>query len=655
MGGTWSHISAVDLRGTTPQTASGGASGVATSFADNVFTVFDEADITKVLALDVGTNITTGTTRTVTLPDVDGTMITSGNLTDIDNAAANLINSRATVTPVATDMLLLWDATDSALKKADANDLLSGGHTITDDDVAETDRTNLNFVGPVLTVTDDAGNDATDVDIDQTQITSVGALDAGSITSNFGNIDVGASSIAAGSMDLSEGNILNVGTIEADVLNPDGSLLQVGTGTNDILVLGAADSGNMSFGTGGAFTITANSSISFSSSTANITLNPSVNVDFSDKNIINVGSISLDSITGDANAIAIGDGGDTITLNPTTEVDFSDKNITNVGDIALDSISSDAGSTTAITTEPLSITQGTTDAIPGLIITGNDADVDAMQIISSQTTADALDITADSQTTGRGIFMSIDALTSGIAYEISCGSTALTTPTLFKLQMGSNLAPAGNIQPKLFDVAASFNFLSDVASFTYGPGAAFNLTRTMVVAGFVNTMTVSQPIMRVENNPTVATGTVNFTGAVLELDQDSDSTAATLYIDENRNSTDAAILVDSSAAAQTFIVCSQGDTAIGPTAPAARLHVDQDSTSGAKPVITLDQADVDEDYFKFIGTSDTNVDRALVDAADFTTPGSIIGWLKINVQDDQGTNPITDGDYYIPFYDAPSA
>ncbi len=93
----------------------------------------------------------------------------------------------------------------------------------------------------------------------------------------------------------------------------------------------------------------------------------------------------------------------------------------------------------------------------------------------------------------------------------------------------------------------------------------------------------------------------------------------------------------------------------GTRAMSGPLDVDQASTSGAVPVITVDQADVDEDFFKFIGTSDTNVDRALVDAADFTTPGAIKGWLKINVQDDQGTNPIVDGDYYIPFYAAPTA
>ena len=98
-----------------------------------------------------------------------------------------------------------------------------------------------------------------------------------------------------------------------------------------------------------------------------------------------------------------------------------------------------------------------------------------------------------------------------------------------------------------------------------------------------------------------------------------------------------------------------GNVGIKTASPTAQLHVDQSSTTGAQPVLLLDQADVNEDYFKFIGTSDTSADRALVDAANFTTPGAIVGWLKINVQDDQGTAPIPDGDYYISFSAAPTA
>ena len=103
-----------------------------------------------------------------------------------------------------------------------------------------------------------------------------------------------------------------------------------------------------------------------------------------------------------------------------------------------------------------------------------------------------------------------------------------------------------------------------------------------------------------------------------------------------------------------FIDASQ-NVGIGITVPAAKAHIDQASTTAATPVLLLDQADVDEDYIKIIGISDTSADRALVDAVDFSTIGALKGFLKINVQDDQATNPIVDGDYYIPFYAVPTA
>lgn len=107
--------------------------------------------------------------------------------------------------------------------------------------------------------------------------------------------------------------------------------------------------------------------------------------------------------------------------------------------------------------------------------------------------------------------------------------------------------------------------------------------------------------------------------------------------------------------AEQMRIIQTGEVGIGATVPLGQLHVDQKSTSGARPVIVLDQADVDEDFFKFIGTSDTSADRALVDAVNFSTIGALKGHLKINIQDDQGTDPITDGDYYIPFYAVPTA
>ena len=70
-------------------------------------------------------------------------------------------------------------------------------------------------------------------------LTSVGALNSGSITSGFGAIDVGSSAISAGSFDASDGNITNVGTINLDAIEADGTAITIGTGTSgDTVTIG---------------------------------------------------------------------------------------------------------------------------------------------------------------------------------------------------------------------------------------------------------------------------------------------------------------------------------------------------------------------------------------------------------------------------------
>ncbi len=76
--GTWIVASTVDLRGTSASSASGGASTPEVEFADNVFRVFDNTDNTKVLAFDVGTLVSTGTTRTLQIPDESGVIAIAG-------------------------------------------------------------------------------------------------------------------------------------------------------------------------------------------------------------------------------------------------------------------------------------------------------------------------------------------------------------------------------------------------------------------------------------------------------------------------------------------------------------------------------------------------------------------------------------------------
>ena len=85
-----------------------------------------------------------------------------------------------------------------------------------------------------------------------------------------------------------------------------------------------------------------------------------------------------------------------------------------------------------------------------------------------------------------------------------------------------------------------------------------------------------------------------------------------------------------------------------------RLHVDQEATDGAKPVLHLDQADVDEDLISIVGTSVTTVaDATLVEEAEVASAGALTGWMKVKVVDTRAAG-IADGDYYIQLYAAPT-
>ena len=92
----------------------------------------------------------------------------------------------------------------------------------------------------------------------------------------------------------------------------------------------------------------------------------------------------------------------------------------------------------------------------------------------------------------------------------------------------------------------------------------------------------------------------------------------------------------------------QGNVGIGITAPLAKLHIDQATSDAAKPVITLDQADVSEEFIRFIGTSANGIlTQSIVENADVST-STLQGWLKVYVQDDG--NQLADSSYFIPIY-----
>lgn len=80
-GGDWTLVDALDLRGSIPSNVAGSGIGVnITAFSDDDFEVFAVGDITKKLVFDVS-GVTTGNTRTLTVPDTSSTIMTSDAFT----------------------------------------------------------------------------------------------------------------------------------------------------------------------------------------------------------------------------------------------------------------------------------------------------------------------------------------------------------------------------------------------------------------------------------------------------------------------------------------------------------------------------------------------------------------------------------------------
>ena len=92
---------------------------------------------------------------------------------------------------------------------------------------------------------------------------------------------------------------------------------------------------------------------------------------------------------------------------------------------------------------------------------------------------------------------------------------------------------------------------------------------------------------------------------------------------------------------------SAGRFGVNATAPSGMADIVQSSTTGAIPVIEVTQADVSEEFIRFIGTSANAVlTQSIVEAADVAT-FTTVGYLQIYVQDDG--NQVADGRYYVAF------
>lgn len=210
-----------------------------------------------------GTAVIADSAGTATLSNIDA--IDATTETTFEAAIDSLVN----LTVVGTIATGTWEGTTIAVDQGGTGDTsYTNGQILVGNTTGNT-LAKQTFGGDISSM-DNAGSvtfAASNTNLTTlSNVTTVGALGSGSITTGFGNIDNGASSLAGGSLDVSDGNITNVADIALDSLTADGT------------------------------TITANSGVSMA-----------------ENNISNVGNIALDSLSAD---------GSTITAN--SNVDMAD-------------------------------------------------------------------------------------------------------------------------------------------------------------------------------------------------------------------------------------------------------------------------------------------------------------------------------------------
>lgn len=87
---------------------------------------------------------------------------------------------------------------------------------------------------------------------------------------------------------------------------------------------------------------------------------------------------------------------------------------------------------------------------------------------------------------------------------------------------------------------------------------------------------------------------------------------------------------------------------VGISSPTAKIHANQDSSTGAIPPLHLEQDDISEEAIRVTGTAAADVLTQTIVASAAVTTATVAGYIRLNIQDEG--NQVTDSYYYLPFY-----
>ena len=235
-GSITSGFNSIDI-GSSNLTATGTVSLGATSFNDN--------NVTNVgsIALDTitndGTDITLDSSGDIILDAAGNNVTIKSGGTSILDVANNSSDVELTVSVADKNFKIKGTDSSSAITALDIDMAAAGAATFNDKIIA----TELDISGDVdidgtleadaITINGTAIGSIYGVVAGSSSIVTVGDVNAGTITSGFGNIDIGSSNLTAtgtislGATSFNDNNLTNVGNIALDSITADGSAITI--------------------------------------------------------------------------------------------------------------------------------------------------------------------------------------------------------------------------------------------------------------------------------------------------------------------------------------------------------------------------------------------------------------------------------------------
>lgn len=377
----------------------------------------------------------------------------------------------------------------------------------------------------------------------------------------------------------------------------------------------------------------------------------------SSKGLVSVSDLTS-WIAGTTNRVTVSDDGDgTVTLtapqdiNTTSSVQFSQATLGNTGLIigASTPFSDSSGTLTLQNVDALDATTEATvetalDTLPNvtsvqgqtLTLSGS-LNVESASILNQDLTTDGTPTFASetlSNTSGRvltcdpssGNFVSIGRSTSG------------SNVILFDFGSGQALSSTANISMNIDSDNNDTNRYFEIASHRAGFSGGVSIMRAQEDGDIGFGTTSPGSTVSVNGNLAVgssyATSAAQTDGAIIE---------GVTYIGTTFGSTSNKLGISGSVAIGSTFKGSgapsdglivEGETSIGRTDNAAKLDVEQESSSADIPVLRLEQTDIDKEFVNWYGTSASDNSRNI---STGTSTGSLVRKVKCSVRDGSGT------------------